>query len=112
MSGDIQSHTPIRSEFASDPDMAELVAEFVSELPDKSQTLHAALQKNQFADLQRLSHQLKGACGGYGFPQLGEAAAKLEARLKQIGIQPQVDALEDVTRQVDELVELCRRATV
>jgi HPt (histidine-containing phosphotransfer) domain-containing protein len=112
MSGDAQSSTPIRSEFASDPDMAELVAEFVGELPDKSQTLNAALQQNQFADLQRLSHQLKGACGGYGFPQLGEAAAKLEARLKQLDAQPKLDAVEDVTRQVNELVELCRRASV
>jgi HPt (histidine-containing phosphotransfer) domain-containing protein len=92
--------------------MAELVAEFVGELPDKSQTLSAALQQSQFADLQRLSHQLKGACGGYGFPQLGEAAANLESRLKQIGTQPAVDAVEDVTRQVNELIELCRRATV
>jgi len=111
MPGDATSNTPIKSEFASDPDMVELVKEFVDELPARTDSLRTALAQSQYADVQRISHQLKGACGGYGFPTLGEAAAKLEAQLKQTGGNPEVAAVEDITRQVNELVDLCRRAT-
>ncbi|MDX2117456.1 MAG: Hpt domain-containing protein [Planctomycetota bacterium] len=111
MAADSSSSSPIKSEFASDPDMADLVAEFVGELGSRTQSLQEALSQSKFADLQRLSHQLKGACGGYGFPSLGEAAAKLEASLKKNASEPQAAALDDISRQVNELVDLCRRAT-
>lgn len=99
---------PLRSEFASDPDMIELVQEFVQELPSRADTLRSLLDASSYQDLRRVAHQLKGAAGGYGFSPISESAAKVEKMLLT-----EVDALQlqGLRSQVDELVGLCRRAT-
>lgn len=73
----------IRSAYESDPDMLEIVREFASELPARVAKLEAHLAAGEMRELQTLAHQLKGAGGGYGFPQITELAASLEAALKQ-----------------------------
>jgi HPt (histidine-containing phosphotransfer) domain-containing protein len=74
---------PIRSQYEDDPEMLELVREFAGELPGRARDLESRLDQCAFEDLQRLAHQLKGAGGGYGFPQITEAAASLEQALKE-----------------------------
>ena len=73
----------IRSAYENDPDMLEIVREFASELPARIAKLEAHLAANDMRALQTLAHQLKGAGGGYGFPQITELAASLESALKQ-----------------------------
>lgn len=81
---------PIRSQFEDDPDMLELVCEFARELPARAEALECALASASLSELQRLAHQLKGAGGGYGFPQISEAAAELERSLKERRAEPVV----------------------
>ncbi len=52
--------------------------------------------------LGRLVHQMKGAAGGYGFPQISEAAARLEQALEQEGSA-------DAATGLEALVALCER---
>jgi HPt (histidine-containing phosphotransfer) domain-containing protein len=73
---------PIRSSYQDDPDMMEIVREFVSELPERAVALEECVESGDLAKLQTLAHQLKGAGGGYGFPQITEAAARLESDVK------------------------------
>jgi len=73
----------IRSTYEDDPDMLEIVREFASELPARVAKIEAQLEAGALRDLQTLAHQLKGAGGGYGFPQITEFAASLESALKQ-----------------------------
>lgn len=73
----------IRSAYENDPDMLEIVREFAGELPARIAKLEAHLAANELRELQTLAHQLKGAGGGYGFPQITELAASLESALKQ-----------------------------
>ena len=80
----------IRSTYESDPDMLEIVREFASELPACIAKLEAHLAAGELRELQTLAHQLKGAGGGYGFPQITELAASLEAALKQGAAPPVV----------------------
>ncbi|MDD4891374.1 MAG: Hpt domain-containing protein, partial [Phycisphaerae bacterium] len=72
----------IRSEFAGDPDMAEVIDEFVARLPQTVAALSKWLANNCHEELRRLAHQLKGAGGGYGYPALTEQARKLEDAAK------------------------------
>lgn len=72
----------VRSEFAGDPDMSEIVALFVRELPQRIAAMHSALAAGNLEQLRLLAHQLKGAAGGYGFPKLGEAAALVDQGIK------------------------------
>jgi len=101
------SSSPIRSEFADDPEMVELVAMFVAELGERVERIGAALDAEDWKALSSLAHQLKGAGGGYGFPSISESAARLEGTLKD----DQADDLDALRGRVDELIGFCRRAT-
>ncbi len=74
---------PIRSAFQDDPDMIELVSEFVSAFPERVAALEECLAQGDLPQIQVLAHQLKGAGGGYGYPQITEAAAALEMVVKE-----------------------------
>ena len=60
-------------------EMKQLTANFVEELPSRMARINAALADQQWAELRTLMHQLKGASGGYGFPDLGKMAGRIEA---------------------------------
>ena len=64
----------IRSDFADDEDMAEIINEFVAGLPRQVRTMREALANRCFEMLHRQAHRLKGAGGSYGFPAVSEAA--------------------------------------
>src|SRR5689334_17450419 len=61
---------PCYSTLADDPDMAELLALFVSELPQRLVDIRQAAQGHNWQEVRRLAHQLRGAGGSYGFPLL------------------------------------------
>ncbi len=97
---------PIRSIYEDDPDMMEIVVEFVGELPQRVADLECYYEAGETSQLQTLAHQLKGAGGGYGFPQITEAAASLEQALKE--------GVDEGTRKdrFDRLCETLRAAEV
>lgn len=100
------SNEPLVSEFADDPDMAELVEMFVSDLPERIGTLKTAQETRDVDALTTIAHQLKGAAPGYGFAPIGDAAKAVEDALRAEGEQA-IDGLRD---QVDALLNLCERA--
>lgn len=101
---------PLVSEFASDPDMAELVTLFLSELPQRLGSIADCWRDKNYRELQRLTHQLKGASAGYGFPTIGVAARKVEERLRGTDPVGAPDQLTAINNDLNELVDLCRRA--
>lgn len=76
---------PIRSAYADDPDFAAVLRAFVEGLPELRETLSSALRDSDFDRLRSEAHRLKGAAGGYGFPGLTAAAARLEAACRTGG---------------------------
>ena len=96
-------HAPLRSSFAGDPDMAELVAEYADELKQRAESIEAAWTAGDLPTLRTLSHQLKGSAGGYGFDLITDAAGRLESSLKRHGMSAPVTQLRALTT-------LCRLA--
>jgi len=92
------------SEFVDDPDMGEIIEMFVDGLTDRISQLDDALDRADFATLARVTHQLKGAAGGYGYPTISELAAEAERLAKSEGPLP------ELTSMLNSLVLLCRRA--
>ena len=76
------TNEPIRSALANDADYAELVTEFVSHIPKRLDSIRESLSNGDSKQLCTLVHQLKGACGSYGFHELTPVAASLEARIR------------------------------
>ncbi len=75
---------PLFSRYERDPALAALVGRFVTALPARVDELRALAGAARDADrepLERLLHQLKGAAGSYGFPELSEIAAAVERAL-------------------------------
>ncbi len=68
----------ITSQLAGNEDFAPLLQQFISEIPERISHIDLALAAHDVALLKRILHQLKGACGGYGFPSLTEEAFALE----------------------------------
>lgn len=100
--------SPLRSEYANDPDMAELVEAFLAELPQRVSDVTGAFRSGDADRLKRISHQIKGSAGGYGFPTVGEAAARLEHALRDAANPTSV--LGGLQKEVQALVDLCCRA--
>jgi signal transduction histidine kinase/HPt (histidine-containing phosphotransfer) domain-containing protein len=95
---------PLYSRFGDDTTMTEILGRFVGALPERVNALRSLAAARDLAQLERLAHQLKGAAGGYGFPEITEAAASV------------VDAVQAnsehalILQLVDQLAQLCLRA--
>lgn len=61
-----------------EPELSDLVYEYIDSLPATLQTIRQAVNEQRWDDLKGLAHQLKGTGGNYGFIGLSELAAKLE----------------------------------
>lgn len=99
---------PLRSDYANDPDMADLVEAFVTELPQRVDEVAGAFRAGNADALKRISHQIKGSAGGYGFPTVGDAAARVEAVLRDAA--DPTAALRALNGEIQSLVDLCCRA--
>jgi CheY-like chemotaxis protein/HPt (histidine-containing phosphotransfer) domain-containing protein len=94
---------PLRSAVDDDPVVLEYLPEFVAQLPAQVSAMEALLAEQDLATLAKHVHQLKGSGGLYGFPQITQAAAEAERRVKEH------EPLAAVTQGVAALVQLVRR---
>ncbi|MEO0512311.1 MAG: Hpt domain-containing protein [Planctomycetota bacterium] len=98
----------ILSDFADDPDMVEIIEEFVGEIPERIAALQAAFDSDDTHAVASLAHQLKGSGGGYGFNQVSEAAGRLENAARS----PSQHDLETIRVELNRLVSFCSRLAV
>jgi len=103
----MQGNDRIISEFAADPEMAELVDMFVGDLPQRVSKLEHLIDEHDIEGLRTLAHQLKGAAPGYGFPSIGAAAEAVESAVREAEPSTDIQALRS---EADRLIEVCRRA--
>ena len=93
---------PITSEFAGDPDMAILIAEFVASLPGRAHAILDRINQGAIEQARTMAHQLKGAGGGYGFPQVTDAARAVDLAIRERRI-------DDAQLAAQALIALCTR---
>jgi len=82
--------------------MRNAVEGFVARLPAKVDAMLSLSAASDMDGLRRLTHQLKGAGTGFGFPRITELAAGVESDIKT-----QV-AAETIRLGIDELIALIR----
>ncbi len=77
----------ISSQFADDPQLADILPGFVERLPGQLVALCNALKEERLEDAERLAHRLKGEGGSYGYPTLSEVAKAMElaAKARDVG---------------------------
>ncbi|AMV17450.1 response regulator [Planctomyces sp. SH-PL14] len=98
----------LMSSYADDPDMLEVIEEFVESLPAKVTLLRRLLDREETAELQRVLHQVKGAGGGYGFAMITARADAAGTVLKEgkemTQVRQSVEELIGVMESVDGYV--------
>ena len=88
-----------------DAAIREIVMEFIDSVPDRLDALSAALAAENYDELARLAHALKGSGGTAGFHCFTEPAARIESLAKNIQLAGIPDALEEI-RQLEQVVEV------
>lgn len=102
----MSNQAAIYSSFDADPDFAELVQWFVKALPLRMRAMDRAFHGGDLSELGRLAHQMKGAAGSYGFPQITLAADELEHAVR-LG-----DSRAAIEQRFRRLSTLCQQARV
>ena len=92
----------LRSTLEHEPSIQKLLTKFIARLPERVNTLYQLLDAQNLDQLRQAIHQLKGAAGGYGFPQLTELAGRAEQKIRE---QSQIDAIKG---DVETMIELVR----
>lgn len=94
---------PIHSDFADDPDFAELLEMFYESLQERRGEMVNSFQNGDFEQLKTLAHQLKGAGGGYGFTGLTPLAADLELACKTNNLPAMPEKLQALLAYIDRV---------
>lgn len=115
--------TLLRSSFADDPEMRDLLVFFVGDLSRRVETIRRALLDQDRAQLHTLAHQLSGSAHGYGYPSIGEVARLLARQAKHGQTSPvslpqpnPIDQRSDemelslLHERAEDLISICRRA--
>ncbi len=84
-----------------DPEMIDVVEEFVGELPNRITEMQNAHRELDWELLRTCAHRLKGAGGSYGYPMLSEVAATLERGF----IERRDDQFSDLLDQIQQLAD-------
>jgi CheY-like chemotaxis protein/GGDEF domain-containing protein len=95
----------LRSGLASNDKFKGVLDRFVARLPERIDEMQRLLAEEDLENLGRAVHQLKGAAGGYGFPEITFAAGEAMDRIRQHAtvaeVSSQVDAMIGLIRQVE-----------
>ena len=90
------------STLGTDPDLSDIVAIFVDQMPERTDQLRDLLAAADWEGLFQAAHQLKGAAGSYGFQPITPIAAHLEHAIDTT--RPE----EEIRQAVDALIAVCR----
>ncbi len=103
-SGAPMSEDAIISEFATDPDFAPLLKDYIAGFPAVIADLDAARTAGDREQLKVFVHRLKGTGASYGYPTITTAAAAAEKSL--LGVQ----APDEFPDRLDRLIDILRAA--
>jgi HPt (histidine-containing phosphotransfer) domain-containing protein len=107
----LQTHVPtdesdtLVSQFADDPEISQILGEFVTRLADQLNAMRQAVAGSRYEELHRLAHRLKGAGGCYGYPSLTDACTALDEAAKQ----QDAASLREAVDQMAELIHAIQK---
>ena len=94
---------PLVSTLGHDPDLGELIDEYVAALGSRVADIERAAAAGDRRRTEVLAHQMVGSAGMHGFRPIGELARRVEEAARE-------GSAEFLATCVAELVALCARA--
>ena len=98
--------SPLKSLFADDEIIADILPAFVQNMPRYVSTLRDSVERRDWVASAKICHDLKGTAGGYGYPQIGQVAQKLEEEIKGARQVPVIESY------LADAITLCHRAVL
>ncbi|MGA1826366.1 MAG: ATP-binding protein [bacterium] len=89
----------------ADPDLEDLIPEYLADIRNDADVLLASLAKGDFETIRKLAHRMKGSGGGFGFDALSELGLNLQNAADNKNA-------EEVQKQLDELISYLQRVEV
>ena len=100
------SGPPILSSLlAEEPELADLIREFVKKLPDMIRNIEVAYTDNKLDELRREVHTLKGTGGNFGYKELFELTKRIEFEVvagNLAGVGELIASLVDVAGRIEQ----------
>jgi len=97
---------PITSSLLEEePELFDLVAQFVTRLPEQLAGIGRALNEQNWPALKQEIHDLKGLGGNFGFPIISQIAKQIEDKLTQ-------QLYDSIAPLLEELHSTCQRITL
>ncbi len=90
---------------ADDPEYEALAKQFREELPDRLAALQEMTDNQQWEDLRRLAHKLKGVASSFGLPEVTRIAADLdrECQASCVDAQAVLNLIQSLAAHVDPI---------
>ncbi len=95
--------TNIEDNLKNSDEYKRLSKQFINNLPKLHEQLNLAHHQQQHQEIASIAHQIKGAGGSMGFPELSTLAANLEAAAKQEDQQQILLALEEISTMINTI---------
>lgn len=106
----VNNGPPIVSTLLSEePDLADLIHEFVKKLPEMIKNIEIAYADKQMDELRHEVHTLKGTGGNFGYAELFELAKRIEFEIvagNMIGTGELIKSLVAISRRIEQGLEL------
>lgn len=95
----------IVSTYSNDPEIHEIVVDFVNEMPKRIQQANNAFVRGDTLRLLFWAHEMKGTAGGYGFLQISQSAQQLEEAIHN------KQEAEVISKALLAIIDLCGRCS-
>lgn len=88
-----------------DPEIADLIPGFLENRKKDVEQMETHLETENFEEIERLGHSMKGSGAGYGFAGISEIGEFIEIAGKEKNV-------EDIKKRIEELKGYLRRVEI
>ena len=83
-------------EIKIDPEIADLIPGFLNNREKDIKTMESCIEEENFEQIERLGHSMKGSGAGYGFNGISEIGSFIEIAGKEKDIEKIKKGIEDL----------------
>ena len=99
-----QASTVSENPYLNDPVIAPIIRKFINELPLTMDAIYISLNEKNWPELLRVTHQLKGAGGSFGYPELSSLGGRLEKLVQEKHYDNATDLVEELDKTIKSVV--------
>lgn len=101
---------PMNNSISKDQ-QAALTSRFVQRLPGMRDSIKTALNDQDWETLKKVSHDMKGLGGSFGFPEITEIAGRVNGKLREFEYTAASDEVKVLLDNVERILQTNKMAS-